>query len=128
MPGTQRPGHRPDARNAGRDYHPAVGWNARLSNDAFVADYTRAREEGAHTEFDKLRDVEDEVRLGKIDPQQGRVIIDSIKWRLSKQLPRTYGDKQTIEHEGEVKMKATDHAPDWILETIAEAEAEQTEH
>jgi hypothetical protein len=98
------------------------GWNARLSSESFVADYARAREEGAHVAFDKLLGLAQELLDGKdIDPAAARVAIDTIKWCLSKQLPSIYGDRQTIAHEGEVKMKALDHCPEWLQEAIHEA-------
>jgi hypothetical protein len=87
-----------------------------------VADYGRAREEGAHHDFDRLRDLEQELLAGKLDPQAARVAIDSIKWRLSKQLPRIYGDRQTIEHQGEVKTRpAKDMCPEWLQQAIEDA-------
>ena len=94
------------------------GRDAQISSKEFVTQYARAREAGAHTEFDNIRDLEQEVRDGVLDPQQGRVIIDSVKWRLSKMLPRSYGDRQTIEHQGDVKTRAIDHAPEWIIERL----------
>jgi hypothetical protein len=94
------------------------GYKAENSNEAFVSNYARARAEGAHTEFDKIRDLEQDLLTGKLDPQTGRVVIDSIKWRLSKMLPRSYGDHQTIEHQGEIKTRPVDHCPEWISERL----------
>ncbi len=95
-------------------------WNARLSSETFVADYARAREEGAHAEFDKLRDLEQDLIDGKLEPHAGRVVIDSIKWRLSKMLPRTYGDTSIIQHQGQIEAQVApkDHAPDWLKEAL----------
>ena len=99
------------------------GYEAENSNDGFVLKYARARTEGAHTEFDRIRDLEQEVREGVLDPQQGRVIIDSIKWRLSKMLPKSYGDRQTIEHQGDTKPRAIDMAPEWLQQAIEDSHA-----
>ena len=100
------------------------GYKAENSSEDFVSKYARAREDGAHTEFDKIRDLEQDLLTGKLDPQTGRVVIDSVKWRLSKMLPKSYGDKQTIEHQGEPKLRAIDMAPEWLQQAIADSHAE----
>ena len=33
---------------------------------------------------------------------RSKLRVDSRKWQLSKLLPKKYGEKQTIEHEGEI--------------------------
>ncbi len=95
-------------------------WNADWSSEAFVVNYARARALQAHSEFDELKEVEGELKAGKIDPHTARVLIDSIKWRLAKMLPGTYGERQHIEHSGTIKHETVkDHAPEWMQERLA---------
>ncbi len=94
-------------------------WNPEYSNQDFIANYARAREMGADHEFDRLEELEDQLEAGKLDPHAARVLIDSIKWRLSKKMPRLYGDRQHVEHSGEVKVAPKDHAPEWMVERLA---------
>ncbi len=96
------------------------GWahKAESSSDAFFASYARAREMGADHEFDKLEEIEADLRDGNIESDVARVLLDSIKWRLAKKMPRLYGDRQHVEHSGEVKMSPKDHAPEWMVERL----------
>ena len=53
-------------------------------------------------------------------PENARIALDSIKWRLSKMLPGVYGDRQHIEHSGSLKVETVkDHAPEWAAERLA---------
>ena len=96
------------------------GWacKAESSSDAFFASYARAREMGADHEFDKLEEIERDLKNKKIDPHVARVLLDSIKWRLAKKMPRLYGDRQHVEHSGEVKTTPKDFAPEWVVELL----------
>jgi hypothetical protein len=56
-----------------------------------------------------------------LDPHAARVVVDSIKWRLSKLLPEKYGDRQEIKVGGEVKVtRPSQDAPEWMQERIKE--------
>ncbi len=108
-------------------------WNADWSDESFVVNYARARALQAHREFDELKEVEGELKAGKIDPHTARVLIDSIKWRLAKMLPRVYGERQHIEHSGTIKHETVkDYAPEWMQEMLtkpaAEADEDETVH
>ncbi len=108
-------------------------WNADWSSEAFVVNYARARALQAHSEFDDLKEVEGELKVGKIDPHTARVLIDCIKWRLSKMLPGVYGDRTHIEHSGSLKVETVkDHAPEWLQNMLtkpaAEADESETRH
>ena len=93
----------------------------------FVANYARAREEGAYHQFDQIKDLEERILLPKDDPQRidpnaGRVAIDSMKWRLSKMLPRAFGDRLGLDHTGNLSTAlptAKEHAPEWMQERLA---------
>jgi len=104
-------------------------WNADWSDESFVVNYARARALQAHREFDELKDLENEVKEGTLDPRAGQVVMDDIKWRLSKMLPGVYGERQHIEHSGSVKHETVkDMAPEWMVERLAApVEAEQAE-
>ena len=54
-----------------------------------------------------------------LDPHAARVVVDSIKWRLSKLLPQVYGDRQQLEVSGEVKVtRPSRDAPEWMQERL----------
>ncbi len=96
-------------------------WHADRSSEAFVVNYARARALQAHSEFDELKEVEGELKAGKIDPHTARVLIDSIKWRLAKMLPRVYGERAHLEVSGGLKVESVkDSAPEWMQERLGE--------
>ncbi len=97
------------------------GRNPKWSSDEFVAEYARAREDNAHHHFDRLQEIEARLEKEDIDPHSARVLLDSVKWRLSRQLPRSYGDRSALEISGSVERPISDEAPDWIKEAIAKA-------
>ena len=99
-----------------------------LSDPDFVPKYARAREMGADHEFDRIEELEDRLESGDIDPHVARVLIDSIKWRLSKKLPCTYGDRSHLEVSGGLAVESVkDHAPEWLSERLAGGEVEVIE-
>lgn len=71
-------------------------------NEDFREQYTRAREAQGDTMDDLILD-----EAKAVTPETAnavRVRIDAYKWRASKLKPKVYGDRQTIEHEGEVAL------------------------
>jgi len=52
--------------------------------DWIAPQYTRAKQDRAEAQFDKLEEIELKVLSGEINPNAGRVVIDSMKWRLGK--------------------------------------------
>lgn len=58
----------------------------------FVLAYTRARESQADTIYEEIQAIEDLVLAGELDPNAGRVLVDSKKWRAGKMKPKKYGD------------------------------------
>ena len=88
---------------------------------------------GADHEFDRIEELEDQLEAGELDPHVGRVLIDSVKWRLSKKLPRVYGDRSHLEVSGGLKVETVkDQAPEWMQEaltaTTAATESAETRH
>jgi hypothetical protein len=59
----------------------------------FAEKYTRARQLRAFRRYEEVDKVAEELRLGLIDAQQARVLIDAIKWQTGKENPRIFGDK-----------------------------------
>lgn len=66
-----------------------------------VANYMRARENRADARFEKVDDIMQELREGKIDPQSARVMLDAIKWQTGKENAKRYGDKLDVTSDGE---------------------------
>ncbi len=97
------------------------GRNPKWSCGEFVAEYARAREDNAHHHFDRLQEIEARLEQEDIDPHAARVLLDSMKWRLAKQVPRSYGDRTALEVSGRVERPALDAAPEWLKEAIAKA-------
>ncbi len=101
------------------------GRNPKWSSDEFVAEYARAREDNADHHFDRMQEIEKRLEKEEFCPNSARVLLDSIKWRLSKQLPRSYGDRTAVEVSGRVERPLSDGAPEWMKEAIKKA-AERT--
>ena len=62
------------------------------TDEAFLQQYTRAREEQAESYADEIIDIADT----EADPNKARVRVDSRKWVVSKLLPKKYGDKLDV--------------------------------
>ena len=64
----------------------------------FSKKYARAREIAADVAFDVMQEIADEANNENV--QVAKLRIDTWKWRLARQSPRKYGDRQAIEHTG----------------------------
>jgi hypothetical protein len=62
----------------------------------FAANYTRAREDQADHDADKIGDIAEQVVQGKVDPHAARVAIDAYKWAAGKRKPKVYGEKMMV--------------------------------
>jgi len=71
------------------------------SNEAFRDQYAHAREMQAETYADEMVNIADTAK----DANLARLQIDARKWKASKLAPKKYGDKQQIEHSGEVGLR-----------------------
>jgi hypothetical protein len=76
-------------------------------NPEFAENYTRACEDMADNDADKISDVAQRVINGEIDPQAARVAIDAYKWSAGKRRPRKYGDKIEIDQTTRVAVTHT---------------------
>ena len=90
--------------------------------------YARGKEISAEISYEKIVDAERRIQLPKdhadyLDPHTARVLIDSIKWRLSKLQPKVYGDK--LELAGKVTTTdVVEQAPEWLKQAIRDKTAE----
>lgn len=63
-------------------------WAAR-NEQGFVEQYVKAKEIQADQEFEEMK----EIAQTEEDVNRARLIVDTMKWSLSKKLPKKYGDK-----------------------------------
>jgi len=66
---------------------------------SFLNNYTCAREDSSDIDADKIEDLNQEIRDGKLEPGQARVIADNLKWIAGKKKPKKYGDKLDLSSE-----------------------------
>ena len=95
-------------------------------NDDYISfrkAYARARQTQAHSIYCEIQDIERRMTLprkiindqGKevlnpdyIDPNTGRVLVDSKKWRAARMQPKVYGDKVDLGITGDVNVTVKD--------------------
>ena len=95
--------------------------NSKWSSEEFVTEYACAREDNADHHFDRMQEIEARLEEEDIDPHSARVLLDSMKWRLAKQLPRSYGDRTAVEVTGRIERPISEEAPEWMKEAIEKA-------
>lgn len=66
----------------------------------FAAKYARARSNRADWRAARIDGIVARLLDADIDPGAARVAIDAEKWQASHEKPKSYGDKQTVEHSG----------------------------
>ena len=59
----------------------------------FAADHARARCDGVEAQVDEAMEA---ARDRTRDPQQARLLVDTIKWHAAKIAPRLYGDRVEV--------------------------------
>ncbi len=69
-----------------------LGWVA-ADRGGLFAHYARAREAGNRRLADELIEIADDASM---DPQRSKLMVDTRKWVLSKQLPKDYGDRVEV--------------------------------
>ena len=94
------------------------------AHEEFRDNYTRAREDQADTLADEILDIANTPVVGvktktnekgEVETTEGDMIehrrlqVDARKWIAAKLKPKKYGDKQEIEHSGNVSVIATAH-------------------
>ena len=93
------------------DRSTVLDWALNLDHP-FSPQYTRAREIQAEVMADDIVDLSDqrlsEGNEGAFDNvQRSRLQVDTRKWYLSKVLPKKFGEKLSVEHEGTVQVKVS---------------------
>lgn len=80
-----------------------------LSKDeAFRAEYARAREAQADADADAIGDIATRVIDGKLDPQAARVAIDALKWTAARRQPKKYGDRVDMNVSGGIVIEGAE--------------------
>ncbi len=74
------------------------------TNEEFLHQYERAKEESADSMTDDMLDISDNLSG---DTQRDRLRVDTRKWIASKLKPKKYGDYQKHEHTGSLVTGAT---------------------
>lgn len=90
----------------------------------FLEDYTRARDDSADLDADRVAEIAAEVRKGNIAPDAARVVIDAYKWSAGKRKPKKYGDKVEIATTGTMQVSHTlaiDHLSSEELDVLEKA-------
>ncbi len=92
-------------------------WDWKLRNEEFSGKYARAKEAAMHYMADELiriaddgtndwmqRNRDDENEAWTINGehvQRSRLRVDTRKWVMARLAPKNFGDKQTLEHQGQ---------------------------
>jgi len=82
---------------------PATIYRWLAARPDFCDRYTRAKEEQADTLADEIIAIADEEEG---DVQRARLRVDARKWVASKLKPKKYGERQEIEHTGNIIIDA----------------------
>lgn len=78
---------------------------------AFAQNYTRAREHQAESYADEIADIADSAQgLDAAGVNAARLRVDARKWCASKLLPKRYGDKIDVNHQGGISVAAASAA------------------
>ncbi len=72
-------------------------WRWLSEDKSFSDDYARAIQARAMHHADGILDLEQKLLNGEIPPDVARVALDTRKWVASRLLPKTYGDRQTVD-------------------------------
>lgn len=67
-------------------------WNEKIENPELDTEYVRARAARSDVRLEALEDKLEKIENGSLDPNAGRVVIDTIKWLMGKEKPKVYGD------------------------------------
>jgi hypothetical protein len=69
----------------------------------FATKYARARELMADHHFDLMQDIADEATPETV--QTAKLRLETMRWRVSKLLPKKYGEKVETAHTGAVEVR-----------------------
>lgn len=78
---------------------------------AFAQNYTRAREHQAESYADEIASIADSAQgLDSAGVNAARLRVDARKWCASKLLPKRYGDRIDVQHQGGISVAAASKA------------------
>jgi len=89
-------------------------------DDAVRQDYTRARSTSGHAIYNKIADMDQELRADKMGDRKFRVLLDSLKWRAAR-MHGKYNEKIVVQQEGETNINVSwgQPTPDEIPDEVA---------
>lgn len=73
--------------------------------ETYASTVARARDIQADSLDDQIQEITEKMIAKEIDPNTARVAIWALQWRAAKMRPKRYGDRQTIEHDGNVSVQ-----------------------
>jgi hypothetical protein len=88
------------ARNLKCDVTTPLRWLREDQTGELRKEYMRAREDQGDLSADNITELGRKVARGELDPQAGRVAIDSEKWIAGRRKPKVYGDRLQTEISG----------------------------
>ncbi len=68
-------------------------WNWERQHEEFAKEIEQARERRADAQFEALAELTEDVRTGKLAPNEGRVVFDMMKFRIQQDGRRRYADR-----------------------------------
>lgn len=80
-------------------------WLRDIDKQSFCDNYAQARESGADRHFDEL--YETALKAEPETVQVAKLQIDTMKWRLARQLPKKYGDRLEVDQKTELSGHVT---------------------
>ena len=73
-------------------------------NDEFSEQYRKATGQREDFHFEEMMEIADKVLPESAEVAKAKLQIDTRKWVLSRMNPKKYGDKQQMEHSGDVAV------------------------
>lgn len=79
-------------------------------NPPIAEQYARAIAERATVHAERIESMVDKIESGEIAPDQGRVMLDALKWTASKLNPKRYGDRVQVDADMTLRVSIADPA------------------
>ncbi len=94
------------------ELHTVQSWLANIAQ--FSSDYALAKRTQIETMAEDIIDISNDDSL---EPNDKRIRVDTLKWLLSKLIPKTYGDKLDLTSDGQALAPAS-HLIDARVQSI----------
>jgi len=75
-------------------------------DESFRQSYARARQDQGHAIYAEIQDIEDKVATGEMHPNQGRVLIESKRWRTAR-MHGKYNEKIVVQQDTKTDINIT---------------------